>query len=486
MYASINKFLRGLFSMNYDYDLIVIGAGSAGLVVASTAANLGAKVALIEKHQMGGDCLYTGCIPSKTFLKTAHLAKDIQCAKDYGLDATLHKVDLGKVMDRVKKIIAEIAPHDSKERYESLGVVVWQGQASFLTSHSIEVNESILTGKKIVIATGSSPLIPAIKGLDTVPYLTNETIFDLQELPSHLIILGAGPIGLELGQGFCQLGANVSVIDQGPLLFNKDDGEVSPIMETALRQDGMQFHLSSSILQVSKGEEGILVTIRQGDTITEILGDTLLVALGRKPATQGLGLEKIGIITDTHGFVTTNRQLQTSVNSIYACGDVTGPYLFTHMASYQARIVVQNSLFGLWKKTDPAKIAWTTYTKPEVAHVGYTEAMAHSLGLFKESILINLADIDRAKAENDRQGFLKLILNPKGKIIGATLVGEKAGEMIPLASLAIEKNCKPTAFLTMLFAYPSQSEIFLFAAFASLKKNFKEWQKKLLKRIFFS
>lgn len=471
--------------MNYDYHLIVIGAGSAGLVVASAAAGLGAKVALIEKHKMGGDCLNTGCIPSKTFLKSAHLAKEIRSAKEYGLEAKLATVDLEKVMDRVKKIIAEIAPHDSKERYESLGVDVFFGQAVFVDSHTIQVTDNVLTSKNIVIATGSSPFVPDIKGLDTVPFLTNETVFDVKKLPQHLIVLGAGPIGLELGQGFCQLGSKVSIIDRGQKLFSKDDPEVSPLMQTTLAEEGMDFHLSSSILQVAQVESGILLTIQQGDEIKEILGDALLVALGRKPSTQGIGLEKIGIITDSRGFITTNSQLQTSLKHIYACGDVTGPYLFTHMAGYQARIVVQNAVFGLWKKVDLSKVAWTTYTKPEVAHVGYTEPMAHSLGLFKESIIINLADIDRAKSENDRHGFLKLIMNHKNKIIGATLVGEKAGEMIPLASLAIEKKCKPTAFLNILFAYPSESEIFLFAAFSSIRKNFKDWQKKLLKVIFF-
>lgn len=471
--------------MKYDYHLIVIGAGSAGLVVASTAAGLGAKVALIEKHKMGGDCLNTGCIPSKTFLKAAHLAKDIQSAKEYGLAAKLETVDLEKVMDRVKKIIAEIAPHDSKERYENLGVEVLLGEGLFLDSHTVQTKDRIITAKNIVIATGSTPLLPPIKGLDRVPYLTNENVFDLKILPPHLIVLGAGPIGLELGQGFCQLGAKVSVIDQAAALFTKDDPEVAPLMEKTLAQAGMNFYLSSSILQVAKVEEGIVVTIQQGDTITEIHGTTLLVALGRSPASHGLGLEKIGIHKDTRGFITTNPQLQTNIKHIYACGDVTGPYLFTHMAGYQARIVVQNALLGLWKKTDPAHIAWTTYTKPEVAHVGYTEPMAQSLGFFKESIIINLGDIDRAKTENHRQGFLKLIMNSRGNIIGATLVGEKAGEMISLASLAIGQKCKPTAFLSILFPYPAESEIFLFASFASLKKNFKEWQKKLLKYIFF-
>ena len=471
--------------MNYDYHLIVIGAGSAGLVVASAAAGLGAKVALIEKHKMGGDCLNTGCIPSKTFLKSAHLAKDILSADGYGLSAKLGKVDLEKVMARVKRVIAEIAPHDSIERYESLGVQVFSGHAFFIDTHTIEVGGQMLTAKSIVITTGSSPFIPAIKGLDTVPYLTNETIFDLKILPERLIVLGAGPIGLELGQGFCHLGSKVSVIDQDAKLFAKDDPEVSSVMETALTQDGMDFHLSSTIMQIKSVANGILVTIRQGDIITEILGDTLLLALGRKPATQGLGLEKIGLVTDARGFITTNNQLQTSVRHIYACGDVVGPYLFTHMAGYQARIVVQNAALGLWKKVDYSKVAWTTYTKPEVAHVGYTESIAHARGLFKNAIIINLADIDRAKTENDRYGFLKLILDHQGKIIGATLVSEKAGEMISLATLAIEKKCKPAVFLKILFAYPAESEIFLFAAFSILKTNFKKWQKNLLKFIFF-
>jgi pyruvate/2-oxoglutarate dehydrogenase complex dihydrolipoamide dehydrogenase (E3) component len=472
-------------NMKFDYHIIVIGAGSAGLVVASGSAGLGAKVALIEEEKMGGDCLNTGCVPSKSFLKCAHLAKDIKESNQFGLTAHLDKVELKKIMDRVRSVVKEIEPHDSKERYEGLGVEVFLGKAKISNKHTVEVGKKKLTGKYIVIATGSTPSIPNIKGLKEVPFLTNKNIFELEKRPSHLIVLGAGPIGLELGQGFSHLGSKVTIIDKSTNLFSKDDPEVAPIMEKKFLDDGIDLLLGSDILEIKKGGDAhIVVIIEHNGKTKEIKGDNLLVALGRVPSTIGLGLGSMGIQLDERGFVVTDKKLRTNIKNIFACGDVTGPYLFTHMAGYQAGIVIRNTIFRLGAKVDYVAVPWTTYTKPEVSHVGYTEPQAKSLGLFRESVLAELKDNDRAKAENDVLGFLKLIIGKKGQIIGATLVGEKAGEMIPVATLAIKQKLRATDFLGMIFSYPTEAEIFAAASLKKAKNAFGDWQKKLVKMIF--
>ena len=468
--------------MKYDYHTIVIGGGSGGLVVASGAAAFGAKVALIEEDKMGGDCLNAGCVPSKTFLKSAHVAAEILTANKVGLSAKLDDIDLKKVMDRIKSVIAAIAPHDSVERYEGMGVKVFKGKGVLQDTHTVKVGDKIITGKNIVISTGSEAVVPPLKGLSDVPYLTNRNVFDLETLPKHLIILGGGPIGLELGQGFRFLGSEVTVIDMLPTLFGKDDPEVGPIMEKRFRNDGITLTLSAKILEIKKTADQITVVIEKDGKQEEISGDQLLVSLGRKPVSKGLGLETAGVELDQRGYIKTNLKQQTSIKNIYACGDIVGPYQFTHMAGYQAGIVVRNIIFPFSSKADYATVPWATFTKPEVAHVGYTEPWAKSAGLYASSININLNENDRAKTESD-EGFLKLIIGQNGLIIGATIVGEKAGEMIPLATMAIKQKLKPTAFLGMIFAYPTESEIYKTASIVAIKASFKPWMKNLIQKI---
>jgi len=470
--------------MNYDYHLIVLGAGSGGLVVASGCAALGARVALIEEDKMGGDCLNTGCVPSKAFLKCAHLAHDITHAPLFGLEGTLGPVDLGNVMDRVQSIIRAVAPKDSQERYEGLGVKVFREKGVLLDTHRVQVGETTLTGRHIVIATGSGPAVPPIPGLREATYQTNETIFNLRTLPKHLVILGAGPIGLELGQGFRHLGSEVSMVDMLPSIFNKDDPEVGPVMEKKFSEDGIRFYLSSKIVGVEQAGDTVSVKIEKDGEEKTLSGDCLLVALGRVPKSRGFGLEDVGVETDKRGYIVTSPTLQTSVKNIYACGDVTGPYQFTHMADYQAGIAIRNAIFKMGRKVDYSGVAWTTYTRPEVAHVGYTEPWARSLGLFGDILKVDLNEIDRAKAENDEAGFLKLILNKKNRIIGVTLVGEKAGEMIPVATLAIKKKLKANAFMSLIFSYPTEAEVFRAASLAFTKNTFKGWKVAAVKRLF--
>ena len=470
--------------MKFDCHVIVIGAGSGGLVVASGAAQLGAKVVLIESDKMGGECLHTGCVPSKTFLKSAHVADDIRNSNYFGLRASLGNVNLSEVGKRVKSVIKAIEPHDSKERFESLGVDVFLQKGTLIDKHTVRVGERNITGKNIIIATGSKPLVPPIPGLKDVAYLTNENVFDLTTLPKNLIVLGGGPVGLEFGQGFRYLGSEVSIVDMLPHIFVKDDPEVAPIMEKKLESEGINLFLSSKIIEVKKERKDIIVITERNGQKKEVAGDYILVALGRVPNTKDLGLENAGIKTDKKGYVVTNERLQTNVRNIYACGDVTGPYLFTHMASYQAGIIVRNIIFRIPSKVDYSGVAWTTYTKPEVAHVGYTEPWAKSLGLYKDSLMVNLEEVDRAKAEKDEIGFLKLITGKRNKLIGATVVGEKAGEMIHLATLAIKRKLKATAFINLIFSYPTEAEIFKFASSELYKRAFKGWMKKLIKALF--
>ncbi|MBM7614706.1 dihydrolipoyl dehydrogenase family protein [Alkaliphilus hydrothermalis] len=469
--------------MKYDYDIIVIGAGSAGLVIAAGGASLGAKVALVEESKMGGDCLNTGCVPSKTFLKSAHLAKDIQLSHKFGINASLNNVNLENVMNRVKSVIKSIEPHDSKERFEGLGVDVFLKKGKLMDNHRVSIGEQFITGKYIVIATGAKPSIPNIKGLDEVFYLTNENVFGLKKLPTHLIVLGGGPIGLELGQGFRHLGSKVTIIDKHSDIFHKDDPEVGPWMKEKFLRDGMDLQLGASILQVKQDGDDVVVVIEADGQSKEIRGDQLLVALGRRPSSQNLGLEEIGVEMDEKGYIKANAKLQTNIKNIYACGDVTGPYQFTHMAGYQASIVLKNIVFKLNAKVDYSAVPWTTYTKPEVSHVGYTEQQAKSLGMFKDYLIVDLADNDRAKSEND-EGFIKLILGRNKRIIGATVISDKAGEMIPVVTLAIKKKLSSSIFLNMIFAYPTESEIYKIAALKKAKESFKDWHKKIIKFIF--
>ncbi|MDW7657064.1 MAG: FAD-dependent oxidoreductase [Bacillota bacterium] len=329
-------------------------------------------------------------------------------------------------------------------------------------------------------------MIPSIRGLDEGPFLTNQNIFDLETLPSHLIVLGGGPIGLELGQGFQHLGSQVTVIDRNAHLFNKDDAEVAPIMEKVFTDDGMTLLMRAKILEVRRESSEFIVIIEQDGQTREIRGDQILVSLGRKPSTDGLNLEAAGIALDKRGYVQTDAYLRTNVKHIYACGDITGPYQFTHMAGYQASVVIRNAIFPLRKKVDYSGVPWTTYTKPEVAHIGYTEDWGKKEGLFERSMIVDLADNDRAKAENDRHGLVKLNLGRKNRIIGATLVGEKGGEMIPVVSLAIAQKKTPSAFLSIIFSYPTEAESFRSLATSLLKSSFKPWQKKLIGRLFFN
>jgi len=472
--------------MKYKYHIIIIGGGSAGLVVASGGASMGAKIALIEESKMGGDCLNTGCIPSKSFLRSAHLAADLKNSREYGISASLKDVNISAVMKRVQKVIETIAPHDSAERFTSLGVDVIKGRGILVDSHTVRVHDRIVTGKHIVIATGSRPVIPPVPGLDKVPYFTNENIFKIKTLPKKLVILGAGSIGLELGQGFRQLGSEVEIIDIADRIFIKDDPEVAPLMERVLTDEGISLKLNAKIKEVKKTGNRISVTIGRDGELETIHGTDLFLSLGRAPVTGNMGLEYSGVKIDERGFISVNKYMQTNIENIYACGDVTGPYLFTHMAGYQGGVVLRNIIFPLKKSAvDYSTVPWTTYTRPEVAHAGYTEQMAREKSKLKDVILVDLKDMDRAQTDSDTAGFLKLILGKGNRIIGATMVGNKGGDIIPLASMAIRHRMKAAGFMSQIFSYPTEAEIFKFAGYAFARKSFKPWMKNIVQKLLF-
>ncbi len=467
--------------MKYDYHAIVIGAGSGGLVTAAGCANFGARVALVEGSHMGGDCLNAGCVPSKAFLRGAHAAAAARDLGRFGVGARVEGVDLEKAMARVASVIGEVAPRDSEERFRGLGVDVFRAAGTLVDAHTVKAGDKVITGKYIVLATGSEPMVPAIPGLDGVKYYTNRDIFTLRTLPKKLLVLGAGPIGLELGQAFRHLGGGVEMLDLAVGLFGKDDPEVGPLMLDVMKKDGMVFHDGAKLLGVEKTGGGIKIKFERNGAAQETEGDALLVALGRKPVTGGLGLAEAGVQLNERGYIKTDARLRTSTPNIYACGDCAGPYLFTHMAGYQAGIIIRNIIFRLPAKADYSNIAWTTYTRPEVAHVGLTEPEAVKQGLYRDKVIVPLAENDRAMTEEDRAGFLKFVIGPKSRLIGATLVGEKAGEMIGAVSLAVTKKMKAGVFASVIFSYPTESEILKTASFAYLKRGFKPWMRTLIK-----
>ncbi len=473
--------------MKYEYHAIIIGGGSAGLTVASGCAALGAGVALIEKGKMGGDCLNNGCVPSKAFLRSAHLLNEIRSSDRLNITAKYEAVDIKRIMERVRNIIGAIAPHDSKERFEKLGVSVIRGEAVLLDNHRVKANGVTLTGKHIVIAAGSKPALPPIPGLKDVPYFTNESIFNIDALPKHLLVLGAGPIGLELGQAFKYLGSEVSIIDLLPCLLPNDDAEAGRLLGQKLAGEGVNFHLGSKIIGTKPVPGGVAVTVEKNGVLQELAGDMLLVALGRAPAVKGLGLENAGVKLDERGYIVTDDRFLTSAGNIYACGDCAvvgghGPYQFTHTAGYQGAIVARNLIVPFKGSMDHAIVPWVTYTTPEVAHVGLTEHVAADRGLFGHSIVVDLDNADRSKTDGEEGGFLKLVVGSNGRVVGVTIVAEKAGEMIGAGILAVKNKLKPSVFASLMFPYPTQSELYKTAAYLSLKDSFKPWMKNLVKK----
>lgn len=437
-------------------DLVVIGGGAGGLVVASVAAQLGLKVTLIEKAAaLGGDCLHHGCVPSKTLIHTARVAALMRRGGDFGLPAVEPAVDLGKVNDHVQAVIDHIQQHDDPERFRGYGCEVLLGEsAEFVSPHAVRVGERVIHGQRFVIATGSRPAVPPIPGLEAAGYLTNLDLFSLRQLPRSLIVLGGGPIGLEMGQAFARLGSRVTIIERLPHLLPQEDPELADALGSCLAAEGIDIRVSMSAERISRAGDRRIVECG-GELKLE--AEAILVAAGRRPNTDGLGLEAAGVAFDAKG-IHVDRRLRTSQKHIYAAGDVCGSYPFTHTAEYQAGIVISNVVFRFPRKTDYRVVPWVTFTDPELARVGLTESQARAQRIEPTVLRFAFKDIDRAVTEVESNGFIKLIAH-KGKILGASLLGPHAGELIHEIVLAMKTGASLSDISATIHAYPTLAQV---------------------------
>ena len=454
--------------MVHDFDIAVIGAGSGGLTVAAAAAQFGQRVVLFEKGEMGGDCLNYGCVPSKALLSAAKQAHAMRSGEAFGVAALEPQVDFPRVMAHVRRAIAAIAPNDSQERFEKLGVKVVRAAAKFRDAKTIEADGTAYTARRMVIATGSRAALPPVPGLSEVPYLTNESIFENHVLPQHLLIIGGGPIGMEMAQAHRRLGSQVTVFEAFDPLA-KDDPELTAIVLDKLKSEGIDILARAIITAVTKVPDGIRIDLKDQESIT---GSHLLVAAGRQPNIEGLNLEAGGIAFTKRG-VTVDQGLKSSNARVYAVGDVAGGLQFTHVAGYHAGLVIRNALFGLPVKAN-AVIPWVTYTDPELAHVGLTEAQARNdHGGTIKVLRWPFHENDRAQAEGRTDGLVKAVTSSKGKILGASIVGPQAGELIQPWVLALTRGLKIGAMVGQVLPYPTRGEanrraaITYYAAYAS-------------------
>ena len=474
---------------SYDYDIGILGGGAAGLTVAAGAAQFGAKAVLIEKtERLGGDCLHHGCVPSKTLVRTAGVRALAARAREFGLpELALPRVDLGAVMDRVRGVIEKIQEHDSAERFCRLGAEVRFGTPRFLDEHVVEVKDARLSARNWVVATGSSPAAPAVEGLERVPYWTNETVFSQRELPSRLIVLGGGPIGLELAQAFQRLGSRVTVVEFLDQILGPEDGDVAEILLDRLTAEGMEILASTKAVHAEQHGSAVRLTVAPtaGDAAARVLeAEALLVATGRRPNVDGLGLEAAGVEFSPRG-IPTDHRLRTNQKHIYACGDVNGVLPFTHVAGYEAGIALTNAVLRLPRKADYSKVPWCTYTDPEVASVGVNEKRAKKEGVAYRVLTEPFAGNDRALAEGEPLGKIKLILSPRGSILGCQIIGAHAGELIHEWIAAVNGGVKLSAVAGAIHVYPTLAEISKRAAGAYFsEKLFSDRTKSVLHFLF--
>ena len=442
------------------YNLVVIGAGTAGLVCAAGAAGLGANVALIERHLMGGDCLNVGCVPSKAIISAARRAAAVRDAAEFGIGSEGGpKVDFGAAMERMRRLRAGIAPNDSAERFKGLGVDVYLGQAEFLDDNSVQVDGRTLNFSKAVICTGARAAAPSIPGLDTVAYLTNETIFSLTELPKRIGIVGAGPIGVEMAQTFARFGSEVFLVEAQHGILPREDPEAAARVMKSLQKDGVTVLCCGKELTLSPTEGGkVRMQVLAHEKGYDETVDHLLVAVGRAPNVEGLGLEKVGVEFDRKG-IKVNDNLRTTNRRIFAAGDVCSPYQFTHAADFMARIVIQNALFGGRAKASALTIPWCTYTQPELARVGLIESEAREKGIEVDTFTQDLADVDRCILEGETNGMVRVhVAKGTDRILGATIVGGSAGDMIAEVTLAMTHGMGLKKIGSTIHPYPTQAE----------------------------
>ncbi|RMD58503.1 dihydrolipoyl dehydrogenase [Candidatus Woesearchaeota archaeon] len=465
------------------YDLAIIGGGSGGLSTAVGAAKLGAKVALIEKNKLGGECLWTGCVPSKALIKVAEVARTVATHREYGLKASKVEVDFPKVLGYVQKVIKKIEPNDSPERMRSLGIDVFFGAGSFKDRNSFVVGSKTVRAKRFVISTGSSPYKFPLQGLEEAGYLTNETVFTNKVFPKTFLIIGGGPIGSEMAQAFSRLGSKVFIFVRGDHILSKEDPEAAEVVESAFEREGITIVRNAELVRVErKGKKKIIHYKVKGKSLSQS-GDEILLAIGRSPNTQGLNLDGIGVKYDKRRIHVDSR-LRTSVKNIYAIGDVKGGLMFTHTASYEAGVVIMNALFHFPAKADYRVVPWTTFTDPELARVGITSSQARERGIKHVVSRFDLAHNDRAQTENEPEGFIKAVTDKKGRILGVTIVGKSAGELIAEYALAMKNGLKLQDIYKTIHTYPTLALANQQLVGKFLEKKLTPFAKRLLKFIF--
>ena len=453
------------------YDLVVIGGGTAGLVSALGGAGVGARVALVEKHLLGGDCLNYGCVPSKGVIRAARAVQSVREAGEFGVRVTEPQVDFAAAMARMRRVRARISKNDSAQRLRDHGIDVFLGEARFVSSDAVEVAGARLRFKRAVIATGGRAANLPVAGLRETGYLTNETIFSLTRLPPRLLVVGAGPIGCELAQAFRRLGSEVCVLTDGARVLPREDADAAAIVEGALRREGVRLELRAKLVRVQSGPTGKTIVYERDGKEERAEGDEILVAAGRAPNVDGLGLEQAGVAFTKKG-VQVDDHLRTTNPRVLAVGDVASRYQFTHAADALARIALQNALFFGRKRESALVVPWCTYTDPEVAHVGLYEHEAKERGIAVETITVRLDDVDRAVLDGETEGFARVHVGPKGRLLGATLVARHAGESIGELSLAITAGLSMADLAKTIHPYPTQAEAW--------KRAADEWNRKRL------
>jgi pyruvate/2-oxoglutarate dehydrogenase complex dihydrolipoamide dehydrogenase (E3) component/uncharacterized membrane protein YdjX (TVP38/TMEM64 family) len=456
------KALRGFVKPEeFDTNLVVIGAGSAGLVTAYIAAAVKAKVTLIEKSRMGGDCLNYGCVPSKALLRSARFMSHVARSREFGIHSASAEFEFAEVMERVQRVIRDIEPHDSVERYSGLGVDVVLGEARISSPWCVEVNGETIRTRNIVVATGGSPFVPPIEGIDQIDYYTSSNLWEMRRKPKKLVVLGGGPIGCELTQAFARLGVAVTQIEMLPKLLLREDDEISVLVQEKFVAEGVQVLTGHTAKRFFRRNGMGYVVAESASGSVELEFDTLIVAVGRSPRSSGFGLEELGVRLRANRSIEVNEYLQTSIPTIYACGDVTGPYQFTHVAAHQAWYTSVNSLFGILRrfKVDYSVIPWATFTEPEIARVGLNERDAREQGVDYEVTRYGIDDLDRAIADSEAHGFVKVLTVPgKDHILGVTIVGEHAGELIAEYVLAMRHGLGLNKVLGTIHIYPTFAE----------------------------
>jgi len=466
----------------FEYDILVIGAGAAGLVSAYIAAALKSKVGLIEKNKMGGDCLYTGCVPSKALIRSAHVAHLFRRGAEFGLQAAAPQVDFAKVFERIQKIITKIEPNDSVERYSGLGVDCIQGSAMIEDPFRVKVGDRVITTRNIIVATGASPIIPEIPGLKDVPYHTSETLWKIREAPKSVLIVGGGPIGCEMAQAFQRLGSQVTLVERRERLLEREDQEVSDLIAGTFKAEGMDVQLKSEVSRFEKSGNGGKALLKNGQAVSF---DIAIMALGRRAHVKGFGLEKLGINIRDNGTLETDEFLRTKFHNILACGDVTGPFQFTHAASHQAGFAVLNALFAPLKtfKADYSALPWCTYTDPEVARLGLNEMEAKAGGIEFEVTTYALDHLDRAICEGENRGFVKVLTGKgKGNILGVTIAGAHAGDIMAEFTLAKRKKMTLNDILNTVHSYPTFAEANRFVSGAWKRNHAPQGALRFLKK----